>query len=117
MEASVTAEVHRYHVGNIEVTVLADGYRDVPLENYARNATPEQIAGALKAAGLPTGSIKNTYAPIVLSVGGKGALVDTGNGEAAFVQSKGQRGRLAQNLAAAGIAPDAIDVVVISHFH
>ncbi len=44
-------------------------------------------------------------------------LIDTGNGEAMFAQSKGERGRLQQNLAAAGIDRDAIDLVVISHFH
>jgi glyoxylase-like metal-dependent hydrolase (beta-lactamase superfamily II) len=44
-------------------------------------------------------------------------LIDTGNGEAAFAQSKRERGRLQQNLAAAGIDRSTIDVVVISHFH
>src|SRR5262245_31313265 len=39
------------------------------------------------------------------------------NGEAALAQSKGERGRLQDNLAAAGIGRDTIDVVVISHFH
>ena len=59
----------------------------------------------------------NTYAPIALETGGKRVLIDTGNGEAMFAQSKGERGRLQQNLAAAGIDRDAIDLVVISHFH
>jgi glyoxylase-like metal-dependent hydrolase (beta-lactamase superfamily II) len=53
----------------------------------------------------------------VLETGGKRVLIDTGNGEAVFAQSKGERGRLQQNLAAAGVDRNAIDVVVISHFH
>jgi glyoxylase-like metal-dependent hydrolase (beta-lactamase superfamily II) len=113
----VASEVHRYNVGDIEVTVLSDGFRMVPLEGYMRNASHEEIAAALAAAGLPTDKIKNTYAPIVLATGGKRVLFDTGNGEAAFAQSNGERGRLQRNLAAAGIDRNAIDIVVISHFH
>ena len=71
----------------------------------------------LKAAGQPTDKMKNTYSPIVLTTGGKSVLFDTGNGEAAAAQSKGERGTLNANLAAAGIDRNAIDVVVISHFH
>ena len=44
-------------------------------------------------------------------------LFDTGNGEAALAQSNSERGTLNGNLAAAGIDRNAIDVVVISHFH
>jgi glyoxylase-like metal-dependent hydrolase (beta-lactamase superfamily II) len=44
-------------------------------------------------------------------------LFDTGNGEAASIESKGERGTLNANLKAAGIDRNAIDVVVISHFH
>lgn len=111
------ADVHHYKIGDIEVTVLSDGFRMVPLDNYIMNASKEEIDAALKDAGLPTGAVKNTYAPIVLDTGGRRVLFDTGNGEAAFNQSKGERGTLNGNLAAAGIERESIDVVVISHFH
>ena len=61
--------------------------------------------------------MKNTYSPIVLRTGGKLVLFDTGNGEAAAAQSNNERGTLNANLAAAGIDRNAIDMVVISHFH
>ena len=86
-------------------------------DKYLSNASPEQLAKALGAAGLPTDKMKNGYAPIMLTTGGKRVLFDTGNGEAASVESKGERGTLNANLAAAGIDRNAIDVVVISHFH
>jgi glyoxylase-like metal-dependent hydrolase (beta-lactamase superfamily II) len=53
----------------------------------------------------------------VLKTGGKTVLFDTGNGEAQAAPSKGERGTLNANLAAAGIDRGKIDVVVISHFH
>jgi glyoxylase-like metal-dependent hydrolase (beta-lactamase superfamily II) len=114
----MVSEVHRYKVGDIEVTVLSDGFRQVPVNgNYLINASVEDLAKALSDAGQPTDKMKNTYSPIVLSTGGKTVLFDTGNGEAASVESKGERGTLNAHLAAAGIDRKTIDVVVISHFH
>jgi glyoxylase-like metal-dependent hydrolase (beta-lactamase superfamily II) len=114
----VADQAYRYTVGDIEVAVLTDGFRMVPVDgNYLSNASAEDLAAALKAAGLPTDRMKNTYSPIVLTTGGKRALFDTGNGEAQVKPSNGERGTLNQNLAASGIDRTAIDVVVISHFH
>ena len=109
---------YRYKIGEIEVTVLTDGFRMVPVDDkYLRNASTSDLSGALAEAGLPTDKMKNTYSPIVLATGGKRVLFDTGNGEAASKQSNGERGTLNANLAAAGIDHNSIDVVVISHFH
>jgi glyoxylase-like metal-dependent hydrolase (beta-lactamase superfamily II) len=111
-------EFHRYKVGDIEVTVLPDGFRQVPVNgNYLINASVEDLAKALAAAGQPTDKMKNIYSPIVLTTGGKNVLVDTGNGEAASIESNGERGTLNANLTAASIDRSAIDMVVISHFH
>ena len=100
----MAAEVHQYKIGDIDVTVLSDGFRMVPVDgNYLSNASTDDLARALAAAGLPADKMKNTYSPIVLTTGGKRVLFDTGNGEAAAAQSKGERGTLNANLAAAGI--------------
>jgi glyoxylase-like metal-dependent hydrolase (beta-lactamase superfamily II) len=110
--------VYRYKVGDIEVAVVPDGFRMVPVDgNYLQNASAEDLAAQLKAMGQPTDKMKNTYTPIVLTVGGKRVLFDTGVGEAQAAQSKGERGLLNANLAAAGLDRNSINVVVISHFH
>ncbi len=111
------AEVHRYKVGDIGVTVVPDGYRMVPLDNYIMNASKEEINAALKAAGFPPDKVKNTYCPIVVTTAGLRVLFDTGVGEAQMAPSKGERGTLNSNLQAAGIDRNSIDIVVISHFH
>lgn len=114
----MAAEAHRYNIGDIQVTVLTDGFRMVPVDDkYIRNAKTDEIKAELAAAGLPTDRIKNTYSPIVLTTGGKRVLIDTGNGEAALKPSNGKRGTLGGNLAAAGIDRAVVDIVVISHFH
>jgi glyoxylase-like metal-dependent hydrolase (beta-lactamase superfamily II) len=111
------AEAHRYKVGDIEVTVVPDGFRMVPLDNYIINASKEEINAALAAAGFPPDQVKNTYCPIVVTTAGKRVLFDTGVGEGQVAPSKGERGTLNGNLAVAGIDRTSIDVVVISHFH
>jgi glyoxylase-like metal-dependent hydrolase (beta-lactamase superfamily II) len=113
----VASEAHRYKIGDITVTVLSDGFRVVSTDNYIANAGKDELVATLASAGLPTDHMRNTYAPIVLETSGKRVLIDTGNGEAVFAQSKGERGRLQQNLAAAGIDRKTVDTVVISHFH
>src|SRR6202000_3427424 len=42
---------------------------------------------------------------------------DCGNGISALEATKGQAGRLMQNLAAAGVDPKNIDIVIMSHLH
>ena len=44
-------------------------------------------------------------------------VIDTGTGEANFERSKGVGGQFQTNLKAAGIDRNAVDMVIISHFH
>ena len=109
---------YRYKVGTIEVTVVADGVNrfKVP-DDLVSNATPDQVKAALAASYMSTEFFENTFTPIVLNTGGKLVLIDTGIGEAAYKQSGGKMGQFLTNLAAAGMTPQEIDVVVISHYH
>src|SRR6185437_10200954 len=52
------------------------------------------------------------FNPTVVDTGSKRILIDTGYGSLAPTV-----GRLPQSLAMAGIAPDSIDIVLISHMH
>src|SRR5260221_12235869 len=114
----MVAEVHRYKVGDIEVTVLTDGFRMVPVNgNYLINASADDLAKALAAAGLPTDKMKNTYSPIVLTTGGKRVLFDTGNGSAAAAESNNERGTLNAHLATAGRARKPLEVGVSWQLH
>jgi glyoxylase-like metal-dependent hydrolase (beta-lactamase superfamily II) len=116
--AKQTPGVYRYKVGSHEVTVVTDGARSFPLtESYVVNAPIAEVKKALEAAYLPPDRMIHHYAPIVVNTGSKLVLIDTGYGAAFLNQTKGELGQLTNNLAAAGIDPKAIDLVVISHFH
>ena len=110
--------VYRYKVGDIEVTVVTDGTRTVPLPDaLVKNATKDQVSAALQAAFFDKDKFSFFFNPIVVNTGSKLVAIDAGNGAAAFEQSKGSVGQHQSNLTAAGIDPKTIDVVAISHFH
>jgi glyoxylase-like metal-dependent hydrolase (beta-lactamase superfamily II) len=106
---------YRTKVGSLEVTVLLDGVRPVKLENSPiRNATLDEIKPVLTARHLPTDVVGYYFHPMVVNTGSKLVLIDTGNGPGSRQAGTGQA---PDNLAAAGIDPKTIDVVIISHFH
>ncbi|MDQ8731541.1 MBL fold metallo-hydrolase [Bradyrhizobium sp. LHD-71] len=110
--------VYRYKVGDIEVTVVTDGGRTVPLpDTLVKNATKDQVNAALQAAFFEKDKFSFFFNPVVVNTGSKLVAIDSGNGPAAHEQSKGAVGQYHTNLAAAGIDAKAIDIVAISHFH
>src|SRR6185295_18448706 len=109
---------YRYKVGDIEVTVVTDGViRGKLADNFVTNVKVEEVKAALAAAHLSPDIFNNTFTPVVLNTGGKLVLIDTGVGEGGFNATKGTAGQFVNNLAAAGLKPEAIDTVVISHYH
>jgi glyoxylase-like metal-dependent hydrolase (beta-lactamase superfamily II) len=109
---------YRYRVGSIEITVVNDGVSRMPItDGFVENASKDEVNAALEAAFLVRDFYAGPYNPILINTGTKLALVDTGTGEKAFSASNGLNGRLLIALAAAGIDPAAIDVVIISHYH
>jgi glyoxylase-like metal-dependent hydrolase (beta-lactamase superfamily II) len=109
---------YRYKVGDIEVTVVTDGSNTFKFaDGHLTNKTREDMNRALEAAYLPKDQLTTPYNPIVVNTSGKLVVIDTGTGEAAFERSKGVTGQVQANLKAAGIDRNAVDMVIISHFH
>src|SRR6478609_5927344 len=109
---------YRYKVGDILVTVVSDGRNTYPLEeSLITNVKKAEVSDALAKAFLPRDTFTVHYAPLLINPGGKLVVIDTGNGPAGKVNSKGTSGQFLDNMAAAGLDPKAVDMVVISHFH
>jgi glyoxylase-like metal-dependent hydrolase (beta-lactamase superfamily II) len=112
------AGVYRHKVGSFELTVVTDGVRVAPLaDNFVRNASKDEVAGALQASFLAPNQVTTPYNPLVVNTGARLVLIDTGLGPDVFTQSKGVVGQLAGNLGAAGIDAKAVDAVIITHCH
>jgi glyoxylase-like metal-dependent hydrolase (beta-lactamase superfamily II) len=109
---------YRYKVGSIEVTVVTDGANTFKFtDTHVTNKTREDVNAGLVAAHYPKDLMTTPYNPIVVNTGGKLVVIDTGTSEAAYERTKGVTGQFQTNLKAAGIDRNAIDLVVISHFH
>lgn len=109
---------YRYRVGDFQVTVVTDGINIFPVpDGFVVNASKGDVGAALAAAHLDPERLAIPYSPILVHTGRHLVLIDTGTGEANFAASKGRAGQFRRNLAAAGVSADAIDAVVISHFH
>ncbi|MBF9233833.1 MBL fold metallo-hydrolase [Microvirga alba] len=115
---SPVAKFYRYRLGAYHITAIFDGCSNVPLtSSFVLNATQEEVSKALAVAGFDSQTVPITFTPIVVELGSRLVVIDTGTGEANLERSKGLSGQFQMNLAAAGIDRNAIDTVVISHFH
>jgi glyoxylase-like metal-dependent hydrolase (beta-lactamase superfamily II) len=108
------AGVYRYKVGDYELTALYDGMIARPIDDkFVRNVPFAEVQKALAASFLPTDKLPISFTALAVNTGSKLVLLDTGTGG----QFGATAGSLGANLAAAGIDPKAVDLVVISHFH
>jgi glyoxylase-like metal-dependent hydrolase (beta-lactamase superfamily II) len=109
-----TPGIYRYRIGGFELTALYDGiwYRPIT-EKFIRNAPFADVEHALADAFMPADRLATPFTTLVVNTGRKLVLIDTGTGG----QIAPSAGVLRANLLAAGIDPQAIDLIVISHLH
>lgn len=106
--SGLAAELATVTLGDIEVTVLTDGYFDIP-QAFFTGAQAE----ALSAAGDPVVIGANVW---LVRAGGRHVLIDTGSGEALAARYS-TVGKLDALLAAEGIGKADISDIVITHMH
>jgi glyoxylase-like metal-dependent hydrolase (beta-lactamase superfamily II) len=105
---------YRYRVGDFEITQISDGARTVPMpDGFVKNVSKDQALAALEAAYMPRGQVITPFNPMTVNTGSKLVLIDTGLGPGVGPTL----GLLPANMAAAGIDPKAIDIVILSHLH
>jgi len=109
MQGASLPSFNRFGLGCFEVTALLAGTRTVedPTSIFGLNADPAEFAAVSAAAFLPTDKAQFFFTPTLVNIGAELVLFDTGlSGDA-----------MTAALASAGIVPDQIDVVVITHMH
>src|ERR1700726_5163861 len=105
-----------FKVGGFQGTVISDGYGPIPVGPiFAMNVSEAELAPVLKANFMQP-VIQITNNPLVVDTGRERILVDTGFGEK-LGPPFGSFPGLEANLRRAGITPESIDLVVISHGH
>lgn len=99
-----------HRIGDIELMVLSDGFLDIPTERAMCSTALIEQRFSEAGRSLPPRLPVNCF---VIRSGGRVALVDTGAAD-----SMGPTlGRLGAALEGAGVAPAAVDVVMLTHIH
>ena len=114
MEVKKTGH-YSYKVGDVEVISIYDGvWQNSGFDGIAVGVSGDDVKAALSDAGQTTDYIPIEFAFTVIKTGGKTILLDAGTGgqlaPTAGLASKG-------GFEAAGITPDSIDTVIVSHMH
>ena len=124
IDPSASPGFHRFPFGDMEITVLSDGHFDFPLdplpiddplEFLAYNAAQETREEYFRSRRLPTDRVPLYLSPVLIDSGDQRTLVDTGFGPGEELPPTA--GLLGLSLEAAGIAPESIDQVLITHGH
>lgn len=112
--AQIAPGAVRVELGAARVTTLRDGSAVRPLDaSFVKNASLAEVQAALAEAGLPTDKVEIPFSPLLVELGGQRILFDAGNGEFGATTA----GKLLAHMSQAGIDPQSITAVVISHFH
>ena len=109
----------RRQVGEAQVTTVLDGRGQFPAGDLFAGITPQEAGQLLQAGGELAGTLQApawhaTVQGFVVDIGGQRVLIDAGTGGAMMPETSG---RLPANLTAAGITPESVQHIVISHFH
>lgn len=109
--------IYPFKVGALDCTIVSDGgftYHD-PASIFFVNAPQEELAEALGQHNLDLAQwheYDSPYPALLVNTGQNRVLIDAGAGSMAPTT-----GKLIPNLRAAGIEPEEIDTVVITHAH
>jgi glyoxylase-like metal-dependent hydrolase (beta-lactamase superfamily II) len=107
--------VYKYKVGSVEVTALYDGIWKKPHDPaFIKNASVDDTKEALSKAGMTTEYMPIPLTVVVLNVGDKFIMIDSGSGVGQWQPTAVS---LPGNMKAAGIDPAKISTILISHFH
>jgi glyoxylase-like metal-dependent hydrolase (beta-lactamase superfamily II) len=106
--------VYRYRIGSYELTALHDGTWFRPIDDkFVKNAPWADVQKALADNFLPTDKLPIPFTALIVNTGAKLVLIDTGTAGQLAPTAAG----IGPSLAAAGVDPKAVDVILISHFH
>jgi glyoxylase-like metal-dependent hydrolase (beta-lactamase superfamily II) len=107
---------HRFLIGQREAAVVSDGpLLLTPPDEVFTTLAPDLMERALRDAFLTSGPMRIEQNNLLVDLDGQLALFDNGMGSSQLFGS--QAGRLVKSLAEAGVRPDEIDAMVLSHAH
>jgi glyoxylase-like metal-dependent hydrolase (beta-lactamase superfamily II) len=104
---------YSFTVGDVRITALSDGTVPQDLHDLLRDTTNEKT-DALLNAGFLVNPVEASINAFLFKLDGRVILVDTGSGQ---LFPPGYGGKLTDSLAAAGVKPEQITDVLLTHAH
>ena len=113
--AAQSEAVKTFRIGDLTATALRDGALEFPNDNkiFGVGHTPAEVASVLGAAGAPTDVLHLSVQPLLVRTTDRVLLFDTGAG----TNFGPSAGRLIAALADAGVDPQSVTDIFISHVH
>lgn len=112
MPAAVDQVLERRRIGSVTVTMIADGHVAIDPKLLPKS-TSEEVAPLLEAANLAQGPVRTSINTFVVDLPDRRILIDAGLGAGLADTAGGMQ----QNLFIAGIPPESVDVVLLTHLH
>lgn len=103
----------RFQHGEMTVTIVSDGHLEIPSAGVAANVDEAEVKAFLRAHFLSEDTNYAHTNHVLIETGDRMVLVDVGSGER-FMPTAG---KLVANLDAAGIAPEDVTDVALTHAH
>jgi len=113
-----TERMHRLPLGDFELKVFSDG--TYPLDGGAFFGVVPKVMWCRKVEADEKNYVTAGLNSLLIRTGKQTVLVETGMGNklsSRMAKFYGQPAQLLDNLAAAGVAPEDIDIVINSHLH
>jgi glyoxylase-like metal-dependent hydrolase (beta-lactamase superfamily II) len=112
--APASTDAFAFKIGALDAYALKDGSLSVPNngEVLAIGEAKADVDALLTANGLPTDTLGLSIQPLLVKMGERTVLFDTGAGG-----QMGTEGKLLTSLAAAGVQPAQVTDILISHAH
>lgn len=110
-----TALVDQFRLGALHVAALSDGVSHLWPSDWFPGV-PDQAWMAEMGATDPTAPLPVNFGSFLVRGGGGTVLVDTGNGPRTRGDHAGAAGLL-DRMSELGVAPEDVDVVMLTHFH
>ena len=110
--------MHQFTLGDFELTVFSDG--TYPLDGGAFFGVVPKVMWSKKVSADERNYVAAGLNSLLVRTGKQTVLIETGMGNKLsdrMIKFYGQPAKLLDNLAAAGIAPEDIDIVINSHLH
>jgi len=103
----------RFTLGEAKLTILSDGFFSLPTDGTGVNADPDDVQAFLKRHFMSPEMGYSHTNHLFIELGDAKILVDVGSGNR-FMNTTG---RLMDNMAEAGIDPNEVTHVIITHAH